>query len=71
MILNKNWLLALAHRTRQSGDAATRRPITVLLSNGSVLEPLESKTVIGHRVAASPLCRVLCARAIWIPPIDT
>jgi len=42
---------------RQSGDAATRWPITILLSNGYVLEPLESKMVIGHRVAASPLCR--------------
>jgi len=28
-------LMALADRTRQSGDAATRWPITVLLSNGS------------------------------------
>jgi len=34
--------MALADRTRQSGDAATRWPITVLLSNGSVLEPLGS-----------------------------
>jgi len=31
---------------------------------GKVLEPLENKMVIGHRVAASPLCRVLSARAI-------
>jgi len=29
--------MALADRTRQSGDAATRWPITILLSNGSVL----------------------------------
>jgi len=57
-------LMALADRTRQSGNAATRWPITVLFSNGSMLEPLESKMVIGHRVAASPLCRVLSARAI-------
>jgi len=39
---------------RQSGNAATRWPITVLFSNGSVLEPLESKMVIGHRVVALP-----------------
>jgi len=62
--IRKSDLMALADRTRQSGKAATRWPITVLLSNGSVLEPLESNTVIGHRVAASPLCRVLSARAI-------
>jgi len=42
---------------RQSSNAATRWPIIVLFSNGSILEPLESKMVIGHRVAASPLCR--------------
>jgi len=35
---------------RQRGNAATQWPITVLLSNGSVTEPLT--------------CRVLCARAI-------
>jgi len=46
--------MALADRTRQSGNAATRWPIIVLFSNGSVLEPLESKMVIGHRVAALP-----------------
>jgi len=56
--------MALADRTRQSGDAATRWPITILLSNGSNTEPLENKTVIGYRVAALPLCRVLSARAI-------
>jgi len=49
--------MALADRTRQSGDAATRWPIIVLLSNGSSTEPLESKMVIGYRIAASPLCR--------------
>jgi len=51
--------MALADRTQQSGNAATRWPITVLFSNGSVLEPLENKVVIGHRVAASPLCRIV------------
>jgi len=29
-----------------------------------MLEPLESKMVIGHRVTASLLCRVLSARTI-------
>jgi len=51
-------------------DAATQWPITVLFSNVSVLEPLESKMMIGHRVAASPLCRVLSARAINISLIS-
>jgi len=52
----------------RQGAAKRRRGNTVanhrLFSNGSLLEPLESKMVIGHRVAASPLCRVLSARAI-------
>jgi len=44
------------------GKAATRQrggQSLWLISNGSNTEPLESKMVIGHRVAASPLCRVL------------
>jgi len=45
--------MALADRTRQRGKAATRQR-----GGRSVLEPLERRTVIGHRVAALPLCRV-------------
>jgi len=53
------FLMALADRTRQSGNAMTNHCFVF-----SVLEPLESKMVIGHRVVASLLCRVLSARAI-------
>jgi len=56
--------MALAYRTQQSGKVATRLPIIVLLSNGSVMEPLESKTVIDHRVAVLPLC---CFVASCVP----
>jgi len=44
--------MALADRTRQSGNAVANHH---LASNGSNTEPLENKTVIGHRVAASCL----------------
>jgi len=37
---------------------------TCILYIGSVPESLESKTVISYRVAALPLYRVLCTRAI-------
>jgi len=49
-------LRLLSGKSNGSGrqNAATRWPITILLSNGSVLEPLENKTVIGHHVAALP-----------------
>jgi len=50
--------MALADRTRQSGDAATRWPIIILLSNGSVLEPLKNKTVGDW----PPRCRVAACR---------
>jgi len=49
-------LMALADRTRQSGNATTRWPITVLFSNGSVLEPLDWPPRC--RVAALP--RLVC-----------
>jgi len=41
--------MAQAGRTRQSGDAATRWPITILLSNDSNAESLENKTVLSAR----------------------
>jgi len=53
--------MALADRTRQSGKAATRWPIAILLSNGSNTEPLKNKTVIGHRVAALSLYRFVAS----------
>jgi len=61
--------MTLAHRTRQSGNAATRWPITVLLSNGSGTDgdwPPRCRVAAlpRCRVAALSLCRVLCARAI-------
>jgi len=51
------------------GNAATWWPITVLFSNGSVLEPLESKMVIGHRVAAlpHPVCQSQYRLAMFKP----
>jgi len=52
---------------RQSGDAATRWPITILLSNGSVLEPLESKMVIGNRFAASCVSDPLFLFILLVP----
>jgi len=38
-------------------DAYEKAICDWLSRNGSGTEPLESKTVIGHRVAALPLCR--------------
>jgi len=43
------------------GKVATRQRGGQSLSNSSVLEPLESKTVIGHRIAASCVPETLAA----------
>jgi len=50
-------VMALAHRTRQSGDAATRWPITVLLSNGAIRKQDSGRVQVGK--AASLLAKRL------------
>jgi len=52
--------MALAHRTRQSGDAATRWPIMAPTWTQKTRRWLATAC----RVAALSLWRVLCARAI-------
>jgi len=59
-------LMALAQDAakRQSGDAATRWPITILFSNGSAIRKQDGDWPPCCHVTALPLCRVLYARAI-------
>jgi len=45
--------MALAHRTRQSGNVTTRWPITVLLSNDSGTEHAANSLITGHQRRSS------------------